>query len=59
MALALGTAELLTPEVYKIVLNTAYLTIFFTVLVQGLTTKRVYLAIEKQRVNRIKQERNR
>ncbi len=59
LALALGTAELLTPEVYKIVLNTAYLTIFFTVLVQGLTTKRVYLAIEKQRVNRIKQERNR
>lgn len=59
LALALGTAELLAPEVYQIVLNTAYITIFFTVLVQGLTTKRVYIAIEKQRVNRIKQERNR
>lgn len=54
LALALGTAELLTQEAYLVVLNTTYITIFFTVLVQGLTTKRVYRAIEKQKVRRIK-----
>lgn len=59
LALALGTAEFLPREVYLIVLNTAYLTIFFTVLVQGLTTKRVYRAIENKKNRRIKEERNR
>ena len=59
LALALGTAEFLPQEVYLIVLNTAYITIFFTVLVQGLTTKRVYRAIENRKTSRIKAERNR
>ncbi|MGN1147966.1 MAG: cation:proton antiporter [Lachnospiraceae bacterium] len=59
LALALGTAEFLSQEVYLIVLNTAYITIFFTVLVQGLTTKRVYRGIENKKTRRIKEERNR
>ena len=59
LALALGTAEFLTQEIYLIVLNITYITIFFTVLVQGLTTKRVYRLIEDQKNRRIKEERNR
>lgn len=59
LALALGTAELLPEAVYLIVLNTAYITIFFTVLVQGLTTKRVYRAIEDKKNRRIREERAR
>ena len=59
LALALGTAEFLSQEVYLIVLNTTYITIFFTVLVQGLTTKRIYRMIEEKKNRRIKEERNR
>ena len=58
LALALGTAEFLPQDVYLIVLNVAYITIFFTVLVQGLTTKRVYRAIEDKKTQRVKQERD-
>lgn len=57
LALALGTAEFLLRETYLIVLNTAYITIFFTVLVQGLTTKKVYRAIENKKNRRINGER--
>ncbi|MCR5249888.1 MAG: sodium:proton antiporter [Lachnospiraceae bacterium] len=53
MALALETAEYLPPEVYVIFTNVAYVTIFFTVLVQGLTVKRVYFALEKHKANRL------
>ena len=59
LALALGTAEFLSQEVYLIVLNTTYITILFTVLVQGLTTKRIYRLIEEKKNRRIKEERNR
>ena len=59
LALALGTAEFLSQEVYLIVLNTTYITIFFTVLVQGLTTKRIYRLIEEKKNRRIKEERSR
>lgn len=59
LALALGTKEFLDPKVYSIVLNTAYITIFFTVLVQGLTTQKVYKAIENKKTRRIEKERNR
>ena len=59
LALALGTAEFLSQEVYLIVLNTTYITIFFTVLVQGLTTKRIYRLIEEKKNRIIKEERNR
>ena len=59
LALALGTSEFLSQEVYLIVLNTTYITIFFTVLVQGLTTKRIYRLIEEKKNRRIKEERNR
>lgn len=54
LALAMSTREFLTPEVYLIVLNAAYITIFFTVIVQGLTVKNVYQSIEKHKARRIK-----
>lgn len=59
LALALGTAELLATDTYLIILNATYITIFFTVLIQGLTTKRVYGIIEGMKNRRIKAERNR
>ena len=53
MALALETADYLPEEVYQIFTNVAYVTIFFTVLVQGLTVKRVYFALEKHKAARL------
>ena len=53
MALAIETAEYLPEPVYQIFSNVAYTTIFFTVLVQGLTIKRVYFALEKQKAVRL------
>jgi len=53
MALALETAEYLPENVYQIFTNVAYVTIFFTVLVQGLSIKRVYFALEKHKALRL------
>lgn len=54
LALAFGTAEYLDNEVYNIFINVTYVTIFFTVLVQGLTVRRVYFALEKHKADRLK-----
>ncbi len=53
MALAIETAEYLPDKVYQIFSNVAYTTIFFTVLVQGLTIKKVYFALEKHKAERL------
>ena len=53
MALAIETAEYLPESIYTIFSNVAYVTIFFTVLVQGLTVKRVYFGLEKQKAKRL------
>ena len=37
LALAIGTQEFLAPEIYVVFMDVTYITIFFTVLVQGLT----------------------
>ena len=58
LALAIETAEYLSPEVYDIFINVTYVTIFFTVLVQGLTVKNVYFALEKHKAERIKQAKS-
>ena len=53
MALAMETAEYL-PEAVSLIFNdVAYATIFFTVLVQGLTIRRVYFALEKHKAARL------
>lgn len=56
LALAMSTKEFLDPDIYLIVLNAAYVTIFFTVIVQGLTTRNVYTRIEKHKAIRIKKQ---
>ena len=54
LALALETEEYLAQPVYEIFLNIAFVTIFFTVLVQGMTVRRVYMGLEKHKANRLK-----
>ena len=58
LALALETSEYLSSDVYQIFLNVAYVAIFFTVIVQGLTVKKVYLKLEKKKTARIVKERD-
>lgn len=53
LALAFGTKEFLPEDVYDIFINVTYVTIFFTVLVQGLTVKNVYFALEKHKTERM------
>lgn len=53
LALAFGTKEFLPKDVYDIFINVTYVTIFFTVLVQGLTVKNVYFALEKHKTERM------
>ncbi len=57
LALAIGTAEYLAPEVYDIFMAVTYVTIFYTVLFQGLTVKKVYFALEKHKTKRLKESR--
>ena len=57
LALVLGCREFLKEEVYLILLNVTYLTVFFTILVQGLTIARVYRLIEKRKYARNIEER--
>lgn len=57
LALALSTRELFSPEVYDIFINVTYVTIFFTVLVQGLSVKRVYYALERHKTVRMQKQR--
>lgn len=56
LALALGTKEFLDPELYLVVLNIAYITIFFTVVVQGLTVSKGYRIIEAHKAKRIQKQ---
>ena len=57
LALVLGCKSFLQEETYLILLNVTYFTVFFTILVQGLTTGKVYLAIEKRKLERNIEER--
>ena len=52
LALAMSTKSILPAETYCIVLNVAYITIFYTVIVQGITMKKVYLKIEEHKADR-------
>lgn len=53
LALAYGTEEYLAPDIYNVFINVTYVTIFFTVLVQGLTVKKGYFALEKHKAKRL------
>lgn len=54
LALAMSTKSFLEPEIYLMVLNAAYVTIFFTVIGQGLTVKMGYRMIEERKAKRIR-----
>ncbi|MCR5800383.1 MAG: sodium:proton antiporter [Lachnospiraceae bacterium] len=56
MALAFGTKEFLAPDIYDVFINVTYVTIFFTVLVQGLSIKRLYYFLEKHKAQRLHRE---
>ena len=53
MALAMETVDYLPEGINQIFTNVTYITIFFTVLVQGLTIKRLYYALEKHKAVRL------
>lgn len=53
LALAMSTKEFLSTDVYNIFITVTYVTIFFTVLVQGLTIKNLYFSLEKHKASRM------
>lgn len=56
LALVLSTQSMFPSETYAILLNATYIIILFTVIVQGLTTKKVYHKIERHKAKRIRKE---
>jgi len=54
LALAMSTRVYLDQESYLVVLNVAYVTVFFTVVVQGLTVKSGYRLIEQHKAKRVR-----
>jgi len=56
LALAYQTKEYLAPDIFNVFINVTYVTIFFTVLVQGLSIKKVYFALEKHKANRMQMQ---
>ena len=53
MALAIETVDYLPENISELFTNVTYVTIFFTVLVQGLTVKRIYFALEEHKAKRL------
>lgn len=54
LALVLSTREFLPKGTYLVLLDAVYMTILFTVIIQGLTTKRMYRFIEHHKAMRIR-----
>ena len=54
LALALSTAEFLPLSSYSVVIIVTITTMYFTIVVQGLTTKKVFALIEKHKADRIR-----
>ena len=53
LALALGTKEFLPESSYHVVLIMTSVTMYFTIVVQGLTTKKVFAMVERWKAKRI------
>lgn len=56
LALAMSAGEFLGETEYLLAVNLAYATIFFTTIVQGLTTKTIYKRIEHKKALRLRKE---
>lgn len=54
LALAFSTKEFLPEASYNVVLIMTCVTMYFTIVVQGLTTKNVFHVVEKWKANRVK-----
>ena len=53
LALAFSCGEFLSPEAYNVVLIVTYVTMFFTIVVQGLTTKKMFGVVENMKAKRL------
>ena len=53
LALAMQTASIFDNDLFEMILTATYTAIFFSVLVQGLTVKNVYFALEDHKTKRI------
>lgn len=56
LALVLSTQAVLPSSEYTLLLNATYIIILFTVIVQGMTTKKVYRTIERHKAVRLRKE---
>lgn len=56
LALVLSTRSALPASTYTLLLNATYIVILFTVIVQGMTTKKIYRIIERHKAKRIRKE---
>lgn len=54
LALALSTKEFLPAESYHVVLIVTSITMYFTIVIQGLTTKNVFAMVERWKAKRVK-----
>lgn len=53
LALAFSCGEFLSNDAYRVVLIVTYVTMFFTIVVQGLTTKKMFGVVESMKAKRI------
>jgi len=54
LALAFSTKEFLPVDAYNIVLIITYVTMFYTIVIQGLTTKKIFRVVENMKAKRIR-----
>lgn len=53
LALALSAGEFLPEEIYNVVLIVTYMTMFFTIVVQGLTIRKIFAVVEGKKSKRV------
>lgn len=54
LALAISTEEFLPEPIFHVVIIVTYVTMFFTIVVQGLTTKKIFAVVERMKAKRVK-----
>lgn len=53
LALAISTEAFLPEDIFRVVIIITYVTMFFTIVIQGLTTKKIFAVVEKMKAKRI------
>lgn len=54
LALAISTEEFLPEPIFHVVIIVTYVTMFFTIVIQGLTTKKIFAVVERMKAKRVK-----